>query len=217
VSADPYDVLECGFLIDARDASALPVDPVPEVAFAGRSNVGKSTLLNCVVQRHGLARTSRTPGCTRGLVLFHVGLRNGTTLRVMDLPGYGFAERTRGEKKSWGPMIEGYLNSRDPLHAVVILVDARRGPEDEERQLIEYLDSLNRAWLVVVTKIDKLSKAERFPRLQAIAKELGAPAGKVLGVSGESGEGRRDLLVRLDRIARAATETQRALEATEAP
>ncbi|MDP3274109.1 MAG: ribosome biogenesis GTP-binding protein YihA/YsxC [Deltaproteobacteria bacterium] len=198
------DVLEASFVMEARSAEGLPPTtgggphPVLEIAFAGRSNVGKSSLLNAIAQRKGLARTSGTPGCTRGLVLFDLMLRSGTSLRIVDLPGYGYAARNREERTSWGPMIESYLQKRECLSAVVILVDARRGPEDEERQLIEFLSTLGVSMILAVTKIDKLAKNERFGVLNSLRKAFGA---KVIGVSGHTGEGRDELVSALVKIA----------------
>ncbi len=164
------------------------------MAFAGRSNVGKSTLVNRLCQRKGLARTSRTPGCTRGVVLFDVGLRSGEGFVLADLPGYGFAERSKSEKVGWGTLIEQYLQRRASLAGVVILVDGRRGLEPEEHQLMDYLRHIHRRFVVAVTKVDKLGRGERPGIIARIAKESGAPA---VGVSGETGEGREDLLRRV--------------------
>ncbi|MFO0562287.1 MAG: ribosome biogenesis GTP-binding protein YihA/YsxC [Polyangiales bacterium] len=191
-SGDPWLVTAAEFVIEARDAAQLPAPTVSEVAFAGRSNVGKSTLLNALAQRKGLARTSSTPGCTRGLIVFDLQFRSGKSLRLVDLPGYGFAARGRDEKRDWGAMIEGYLGGgRSSLKCVAVLVDARRGPEEEERQLVAFLSSVGVPFVFVATKLDKLAKSERFGALSRIGAEFGA---RVVGVSGESGEGRDDLL-----------------------
>lgn len=167
---------------------------LPEVAFAGRSNVGKSTLLNRLVQRRSLARTSRTPGCTRGVVLFRALLRDGTAFVIADLPGYGFAERSKGERDAWAGLIERYLKQRASLVGVVILADARRGIEPEEEQLITYLEHIKRPFMVALTKVDKLSKAEKARATAAIHKRTKMP---VIGVSGETGEGREEILRRI--------------------
>ncbi len=177
----------------------MPESTLREVAFAGRSNVGKSTLLNALAQRRGLARTSATPGCTRGLVVFDLQFRSGARLRVVDLPGYGFAARARDERSSWGAMIEDYLRGERPaLAAVVILVDARRGPEEEERQLVEYLSSVGVPFVFGATKVDKLSTHERTRALAQIERAVGA---RVFGLSGERGDGREPLLAALARLA----------------
>ncbi len=119
----------------------LPAPVQLEVAFAGRSNVGKSTLLNGLMNRKGLARTSNTPGCTRTINFFSVTTRDGLTLKFVDLPGYGYARRSKGERDAWADLIEGYLLERPTLRVVVILVDARRGVEEEEADLLELLAS----------------------------------------------------------------------------
>ncbi len=169
------------------------------MAFAGRSNVGKSTLLNRLCQRRSLARTSRTPGCTRGVVLFRAGLRDGTRFVIADLPGYGFAERSKAEREAWAGLIERYLQQRASLAGVVILVDARRGIEPEEAQLIEYLEHIKRPFMVAITKVDKLSRAERARALATIHKRTKTP---VVGVSGETGEGREEILRRIRALVR---------------
>src|SRR5579872_1051573 len=125
-------VVEAKFVAGAVDAASLPPPTLIEIAFAGRSNVGKSSLLNATMQRRGLARTSRTPGCTRQLNVFEVRCADGLALRFVDLPGYGWARRSKAERSQWQEMIEGYLQARASLRAVVLLVDVRRGVEEEE-------------------------------------------------------------------------------------
>src|SRR5882672_2807656 len=116
------------FIAGAVETTGLPAPTSAEIAFAGRSNVGKSSLLNAMMQRHSLARTSRTPGCTRQLNVFHVECADGLQVNFVDLPGYGWARRSKTERGEWQGMIEGYLRQRASLRAVVILVDVRRGP-----------------------------------------------------------------------------------------
>jgi GTP-binding protein len=196
--ASPLDVLDARFVAEARTPGAMPPLGAPEVAFAGRSNVGKSTLLNAVCQRRALARTSRTPGCTRGVTVFAVRLRTGIELRLVDLPGYGFADRSKAERRAWGALIEGYLSTRPTLRGVMILVDARRGPEDEEAELITYLASLGVPYVLVATKIDKLSRSERVVVLRALAQRSGA---RVVATSGATGDGRDAVVRELLRLA----------------
>ncbi|MEI8255417.1 MAG: ribosome biogenesis GTP-binding protein YihA/YsxC [Deltaproteobacteria bacterium] len=181
-------MLSAEFTSESRDKSAIPEGDLSEIAVAGRSNVGKSTLLNCIVQRHNLARVSRTPGCTRGIVMFDLAFRNGTRLRLVDLPGYGYASRSKTERRAWGPLIEDYLIERGVLRGVLILVDARRGPEAEEIDLADYLRVLGVPYVLVATKTDKMSRSERGVALEKMAK---AHHVRVYGVSGETGEGRQ--------------------------
>src|SRR6185503_5273483 len=172
-----------------------PAGPV-EIAISGRSNVGKSTLLNRLANRKGLARTSRTPGRTRGIVLFQLTLGRGASvpaLRLADLPGYGYAKVSRTERDSWQPLIEGYTKGRPTLALFVVLVDARRGPEAEERQLYQWLGSEGVPVQIVYTKVDKLTARERG-LLRERARETfkvaaGARRAAPLLVSAETGEG----------------------------
>jgi GTP-binding protein len=161
------------FMTSAADPSGFPPPEVPEFAFAGRSNVGKSSLLNAVVGVPGLARTSRTPGRTRLLNWFRVEPIKGPTIALVDLPGYGYAKVARELRHSWRPLVESYLSRRSVLRAVVLLIDARRGGESEEAELLEYLAELEVPAQVVLTKADKLTKARRRPAAAAVRRELG--------------------------------------------
>ena len=156
-------VREAVFVAEARDPRGLPPPGPPEVAIAGRSNVGKSTLLNRLAGRRSLARTSKTPGRTRGIVFFDLDLAGPPprALRLADLPGYGYAQVSRAERNSWQPLIEGYTRARRTLALFVILVDARRGIEDEERQLYEWLGTERVPAQIVFTKVDKLGARDR--------------------------------------------------------
>jgi ribosome biogenesis GTP-binding protein YsxC/EngB len=189
------DVKDARFIAEARDARGLPQPGAPEIAIAGRSNVGKSTLLNRLANRNGLARTSKTPGRTRGIVIFELVLGRRSPvpgLRLVDLPGYGYAQVSRTERDSWQPLIEGYTRGRRTLALFVVLVDARRGVEDEERQLYEWLGTEGVPVQIVFTKIDKLSASERGVlrgRCRALFGSAAPRRAAPLFLSGETGEG----------------------------
>ncbi|MCS6901974.1 MAG: ribosome biogenesis GTP-binding protein YihA/YsxC [Myxococcales bacterium] len=184
-------VVEADFAAAAGPGGELPPPTFPEVAFAGRSNVGKSTLMNALLQRKNLVRTSSTPGCTRSVNLFKARCSDGLELFLVDLPGFGYARRSKGERAGWGPLLEGYLQRRASLRAVVLLVDVRRGPEEEEIQLLDFLRAGSQAdrpplsIILVATKVDKLPLAQRKPAVQK-ASLPGMPA---LGFSGVTGDG----------------------------
>ena len=178
----------------------MPTSDLPEVAFAGRSNVGKSSLLNALVQRRGLARTSSTPGCTRQINVFDLRFADASELRVVDLPGFGYARRSKQERVQWGTLIEGYLKGREKLVMLVLLVDARRGLEEEELQLLDFMRSLRGAefpCVCVVTKTDKLPKAEAGRAIDAAGRKAGR---KALGFSAKTGDGREALWRAIRRV-----------------
>ncbi len=184
------EVADAAFIAEARDLAGLPPDGAPEIAIAGRSNVGKSTLLNRLAARKGLARTSKTPGRTRGLVMFSLRLGRAapiSELRLIDLPGYGYAQVSRSERQTWQPLIEGYTRVRRELALFVVLIDARRGVEDEERQLYEWLGTENVPAQIVLTKVDKLSATERGLLRERCRKNFAGRA--PIMTSAETGEG----------------------------
>lgn len=172
-------IVAAEFVAGATEGEQLPPPVGLEIAFAGRSNVGKSTLLNGLMGRKNLARTSRTPGCTRKLVLFEVRGDDGSKLTLVDLPGYGYAQRSKAERHAWGQLIESYLMERPTLAAVAILVDSRRGIEEEEAQLIEFLRQPAKVSrrpvevVLIATKLDKVPVSGRKLVLQSLAKQAG--------------------------------------------
>ena len=187
-------VLEAEFVAEARDVAQMPPGEAPEIAFGGRSNVGKSTLLNRMAGRHSLARVSKTPGRTRGLVVFNLSLRlagqpEAQKVRLVDLPGYGYAKGPHDERIAWQALVEGYVKGQPTLALVLVLVDARRGLAEEEMQLMEWLQGIHVPCFVVVTKSDKIGASERGLLRQRVRKEVGGMAAAVFFVSGETGEG----------------------------
>jgi len=160
------------FLKSASAANEFPAGDLPEIAFAGRSNVGKSSLINSLVGKDGLARTSRTPGRTQLLNWFHVDGPAGA-LAFVDLPGYGYAKVPTEMQASWQGLIESYLSDRPVLRAVVLLVNVRRGVEGEEEDLVAWLAERNIPVIGVVTKIDKVAKNKREPVLAMVKRALG--------------------------------------------
>ncbi|MGF1465730.1 MAG: ribosome biogenesis GTP-binding protein YihA/YsxC [Sandaracinaceae bacterium] len=194
-------VLDATFVAAATRHQELPPPAHAEIAFGGRSNVGKSSLINRLLGRRRLVRTSSTPGATRGLALFRARLRlagEEARLDLVDLPGYGFARRSKVERRSWGPMIESFLEHRVGLRALVVILDVRRGPEDDDRELLAYLDHIGRRAVIVATKVDKLPGSQRKLAVSAVRQAVGRP---VLGVSGVTGEGLDRLWSLLLRVA----------------
>ncbi|MBT4609970.1 MAG: YihA family ribosome biogenesis GTP-binding protein, partial [Gemmatimonadetes bacterium] len=164
-------------------------DGLAEIAFAGRSNVGKSSLINRLIQRKSLARTSSTPGKTQQLNYYRVNER----VYFVDLPGYGFVHGGQDLRRSLGKLTDGYLHKRKQLRAVVQLIDARHGPSDLDLQLIETLRELSQPFLLVFTKIDKLTRGKLNQQMKRLEKEGRLADLDYLPFSSETGEGRSDL------------------------
>ena len=191
------DVLEAEFVAGATVLGQLPAPTFAEVAFAGRSNVGKSSLINSLLRRKKLVRTSSAPGCTRAINIFRVRLRtddNEAHLDLVDLPGYGYAQRSKAERKSWGPLIEGFLSERPGLRGAVVIVDIRRGVQDDDRQLLEFLESVGVTPILVATKIDKLPANKRKPAVVKLQREVSQ---RVIPYSSVIGDGRDALWNRI--------------------
>lgn len=163
----------------------LPPSDFPEIVFSGRSNVGKSSLLNKIFSRKALARVSSVPGKTITINFYRVG-----DVRFADLPGYGYAKVPMKEKLRWSSMMEGYFSSERDIRLVVQLVDMRHPPTADDISMLHYLKELNFPFIVVLTKSDKLKKMERLRRLEALKEELAFIEGvKVIPFSSENGEG----------------------------
>lgn len=156
------------FLISAVNPKQYPDTHVPELAFAGRSNVGKSSLINKLLNRKNLARVSQKPGKTATINFYDID----GAINFVDLPGYGFARVSKEEKKKWGTIIETYLNSRENLSQVILLVDSRHTPTEDDRTMMGFIRAVCDRAVVIATKCDKLKKSELEPRMYDIIKTL---------------------------------------------
>jgi GTP-binding protein len=174
----PVVVKDAVFEALAVDPASWPAEGPPEIAFAGRSNVGKSSVINALVARRGLARTSQMPGRTRALVFFRVETRDAPPLRFVDLPGYGYARASKRDRAGWRPLVERYLERRGTLRLVVVLVDARRGLQAADEELLEWLAACDRPAALVFTKLDALPRNRR----QLPARAIGFSLPEKLGV-----------------------------------
>lgn len=178
----------CMFVVSASAAGSLPAPTLPEVAFAGRSNVGKSSLINALVGRNGLARTSKTPGATRTVNFFDLGGR----LMLVDLPGYGYARVGRAEARSWSRVATDYLKGRAKLRRACLLVDSRIGLKDSDRIMMDRLDEAAVSYQVVLTKSDEPSAGALTEMQRAVAGEARkhvAAYPEIVVTSARTGEG----------------------------
>jgi GTP-binding protein len=192
--------VDARFVTTAVAPEGYPAGGQPEVAFVGRSNVGKSSMINAITARRKLVRVSNTPGRTRTLNFFDVDLLHDEerrTVRLADLPGYGFAKVQKTERATWERMITTYLGGRAELRGVVSIIDAEIGPTPDDLHTLGYLRKLDRPTLVVATKLDRLPKARRRPRLRSIAEALGIDPGMVLGFSATEKLGLTEVLLAL--------------------
>ena len=171
-----------------------PPAELPEIAFAGRSNVGKSSLLNKLLRRKAFARVSNTPGRTREINFFKV---NGTFV-LADLPGYGYARISKARKAEWRPLIEGYLSDSPMLWGIVLLLDVRHDPTDDDRLMLDFLADLGAPTIVAFTKIDKLNATDAARRTEELANVLGLDPDQVVPFSSKTGQGRDALASALE-------------------
>ena len=179
-------ILSADFVTTATKTSQYPVSPLPEIAFVGRSNVGKSSMINVLANRNKLVRVSNTPGRTKTLNFFDVTLEargRKRAIRLCDLPGYGFAKASKVERDTWRTMIGDYLTAREQLAIVVTIVDGEIGPTPDDVTMVDFLQETSARILVVATKLDRIGKAKRKPQLQNIRTKLGLPEGGVMGFS----------------------------------
>lgn len=187
---DPLIIRDLKFLGGmAVQGGWRPPEALPEVAFIGRSNVGKSSLLNLLVRRKAFARVSRTPGRTQEVNFFQVN----NDLVLVDLPGYGYARVSKTKRHSWQPLIDGYLRMTSQLRGIVLLLDIRRDPNAEDLAMLDYLADLEIPTLVVITKVDKLGTAQRRERLKAVLDAIEVDESQVIASSAHTGQGRNEL------------------------
>ncbi len=193
-------VVRAEFVTSAANSSQFLPDDEPEIAFAGRSNVGKSSLINILTNRKNLAITSNTPGRTRLVNFFDLYLDPGPgQLRFVDLPGYGFAKAPKSEREDWKHRVEAYITKRVSLRAIVHLVDIRHDPSPLDVELQNWIAALGRDEIVVFTKADKLGSNARRNQTAKLEKLLGLPPKSAVVFSSHSGEGRDELWSRIVR------------------
>ena len=185
------------FLTSVADSGKLPDFGAPEIAFAGKSNVGKSSFINFLTGNGKLARTSGDPGRTRLLNFFGI---NGREVVFVDLPGYGFAKVAKTEKAKWGAMIEGYLTGSANLKNVFVLLDVRHEPTADDKMLLNFLYHYNIPFTVIATKCDKLSRAQLTKRRAEIASSVGVGTGNVYMISALKKTGKEEILARLEAL-----------------
>jgi GTP-binding protein len=172
------------FVTSAAEPNQFPPEGLPEIAVVGRSNVGKSSLINTLTGQDGLARTSRTPGRTRLINWFEVDDK----FHLVDLPGYGYAAVSREVRESWRPLIESYLSDRKVLAGVLLLIDVRRGPQEDELDFVPWLEAREVPIVVALTKADKLAKNKRMLEVAKANKQLGLRRDP-FAVSAQTGDG----------------------------
>jgi GTP-binding protein len=187
---EPLVIRSLEFLGGMASVDGWRPDPVlPEVAFAGRSNVGKSSLLNRLVHRKKFARVNNTPGRTREINFFKVN----DAFVLVDLPGYGYARVSKDRRAEWRPLIESYLRRSPQLRGIVHLLDVRHDPTNDDKLMLDFLSEIGVPTIVVLTKIDKLTSAERRKQLAELPLRLGLDVEQVIPFSAATGEGRDDL------------------------
>jgi len=184
------------FVKSAVKPDQYPEYDFPEIGFAGRSNVGKSSLINTLIQRKGMVKTSSKPGCTQLINFFLV---NGD-LSFVDLPGYGYAKVSKKIRAQWQPMVELYLSKRETLLGLVLLIDIRRDPGKEEFELVKWLESHGMPYLIVLTKADKLSRPKQSKRVAAIFSQLNRDEQGVILFSTKTRQGRETVLDEINNL-----------------
>jgi len=192
----PFKIKTATYIKSVADLKSLPQDQLPEIAFAGRSNVGKSSALNRLVNINNLAKISATPGKTR-LINFFLINKN---LYFVDLPGYGYAKASQSMRQSWGKLIEDYLKESKNLRGTVLLLDSRRGPLEPDLELIEWLDFYGINKLVVLTKTDKLSQSELIAVEKTTCEIMSLDSESFVLFSAKTGEGKNKILKWIEKV-----------------
>ena len=188
--SDPLVIRSLDFIGPMATAEGWrPAPELPEIAFAGRSNVGKSSLLNALVRRKAFARVSKTPGRTRELNFFRVN----DVFTLVDLPGYGYAKISKDRKAAWRPLIEGYMRNSPYLRGVVQLLDVRHDPTADDRIMLDFLAELGVPTLIALTKVDKLGRVARAKRITELCKAYGVDEDQVIPFSAHENIGRDEL------------------------
>lgn len=185
------------FLTSLTDLSKLPKDGLPQIAFSGKSNVGKSSVINRVLQRKNFARVGETPGKTIHINFFRID----NSAYFVDLPGYGYAKVAKSEKERWGRLMEAYFSDPTRISLGILIVDARHKPTENDVTMAKYFQGSERPWVVVANKLDKLKKTEVEPNLALIRETLALdPQTPLIPFSAEKGTGREDLLREILRV-----------------
>ncbi|MCH5300754.1 MAG: YihA family ribosome biogenesis GTP-binding protein [Ruminococcus sp.] len=185
---------EVSFEFAAGDVSQLPKSDMPEIVFSGKSNVGKSSLINKLVQRKALARVSATPGKTATINFFKL-----QEFRLVDLPGYGYAKVSKGEKRRWADLVEGYFAQERNIKLIIQIIDIRHAPSKEDMQMLDYLYHFQFPFVIVLTKLDKLKKSQISVQLNYFKELFSSYDGiEILPFSSVTGEGKEDIQKKIE-------------------
>ncbi|MDY4855844.1 MAG: ribosome biogenesis GTP-binding protein YihA/YsxC [Candidatus Ventricola sp.] len=197
-------VKRADFITSMKDYGEFATKGCPEVAFAGKSNVGKSSMINKLTNRGKLARTSATPGKTRLINVFQINQE----INFIDLPGYGFAKVSKAEKESWGKMMQNYFATTEDLCHVFHLVDIRHEPTSEDREMNLFLRQAGIPFTVIATKADKISRGARMKHIAPICRALAVQPWQVIPFSSEDGSGREEILAKIEEVCYAEVEVE---------
>ena len=185
------------FEVSAVSERQYPSNNLPEIAMVGRSNVGKSSLINKTLNRKNFARVSSKPGKTATINFYNLD----NALELVDLPGYGYAKVSRKEKEKWGEMIQQYLDIRQELKMIFLLVDSRHAPSDDDLLMLQWIRYFNKPFAVIATKADKLKPSQREEAFKVILQDLDITEDELIVFSAETGEGREKVLQLWEKIA----------------